>query len=232
VNVIKNGDAYLNVHTATYPNGEIRGNFHLTAASQTFTPPPPQTWTDPMSAGSTESSQNESGAARFLVQATFGAHGRDADADGVADSIEEVKRSALRAGSTISSRCRPHRCIRMSLPIVCRLTVTAVRPILAACSSVPGGSAQLPPPDQLRQRVAFALSEIVVTSEDGPLDDRADTLSSYYDMLLNDAFGNFYNILEDVTLHPAMGRYLRHVEQSQAEPDRRTYSERELRPRD
>jgi len=39
VNLIKNGDAYLNVHTATYPNGEIRGNFHLTAASQTFTPP-------------------------------------------------------------------------------------------------------------------------------------------------------------------------------------------------
>ena len=33
-------------------------------------------------------------------------------------------------------------------------------------------------------------------------------LSGYYDMLLNNAFGNFRQLLEDVTLHPTMGVYL------------------------
>jgi len=60
----------------------------------------------------------------------------------------------------------------------------------------------------LRQRVAFALSEIFVISENGALENHADGLGSYYDMLLNDAFGNFRTLLEDVTLHPCMGIYL------------------------
>ena len=63
-------------------------------------------------------------------------------------------------------------------------------------------------PDQLRQRVAFALSEIFVVSENGVLQNHADALSSYYDMLADNAFGNFRTLLESVTLHPAMGLYL------------------------
>jgi hypothetical protein len=63
-------------------------------------------------------------------------------------------------------------------------------------------------PDQLRQRVAFALSEIMVLSEQGVLADNPFALSSYYDLLLKDAFGNFRTLLKDVTLHPAMGLYL------------------------
>ena len=60
----------------------------------------------------------------------------------------------------------------------------------------------------MRQRVAFALSEIFVVSENGVLENHADALSSYYDMLLDNAFGNFRSLLEAVTLHPAMGLYL------------------------
>ncbi|MGH7981380.1 MAG: DUF1800 family protein, partial [Limisphaerales bacterium] len=63
-------------------------------------------------------------------------------------------------------------------------------------------------PDQLRQRVAFALSEIFVVSENGVLQNHADELASYYDMLVDNAFGNYRAILENVTLHPAMGNYL------------------------
>jgi len=62
--------------------------------------------------------------------------------------------------------------------------------------------------DQLRQRIAFALSEIMVISESGPLDERANTISDYYDLLLDHSFGNVRELLEAVTLHPAMGRYL------------------------
>ena len=63
-------------------------------------------------------------------------------------------------------------------------------------------------PDQLRQRVAFALSEIMVISQLSTLVGYPWGSASYYDMLSQNAFGNFRELLEDVTLHPAMGVYL------------------------
>jgi len=63
-------------------------------------------------------------------------------------------------------------------------------------------------PDQLRQRVAFALSEIMVISQLSPLVGYPWGSASYYDMLAQNAFGNFRTLMEDVTLHPAMGVYL------------------------
>ncbi len=62
--------------------------------------------------------------------------------------------------------------------------------------------------DQLRQRVAFALSEIMVVSQQGALIEAPLSLASYYDMLAENAFGNYRDLIEDVTLHPAMGVYL------------------------
>ena len=62
--------------------------------------------------------------------------------------------------------------------------------------------------DQLRQRVAFALSEIMVTSQLGVLGDLTYSLGDYYDVLSRNAFGNYRDLLEEVTLHPAMGVYL------------------------
>jgi len=63
--------------------------------------------------------------------------------------------------------------------------------------------------DQLRQRLAFALSQIMVVSERGnSLANDGLALGAYYDILLRRAFGNFRDLLEDVTLSPAMGRYL------------------------
>lgn len=62
--------------------------------------------------------------------------------------------------------------------------------------------------DQLRQRVAFALSEIFVVSQNGALVDFTYSLADYYDVLARNAFGNYRDLLEAVTLHPAMGVYL------------------------
>ena len=61
--------------------------------------------------------------------------------------------------------------------------------------------------DQLRARMAFALSQIMVISNIAP-DIRPYAMSSYMDMLNKNAFGNYRQLLEDVTLHPAMGYYL------------------------
>tara|TARA_R110000787_G_scaffold82711_10_gene178704 strand:- start:1066 stop:2871 length:1806 start_codon:yes stop_codon:yes gene_type:complete len=63
-------------------------------------------------------------------------------------------------------------------------------------------------PDQLRQRVAFALSEIMVVSQVGAGNDLQPGYARYYDILIDNAFGNFRTLLEDVTLSPIMGRYL------------------------
>lgn len=73
--------------------------------------------------------------------------------------------------------------------------------------------------DALRQRVAFALSQIFVVSDN--VDDliiNPYALSDYYDTLLNGSFGNFRDLLRDVTLHPAMGIYLSHVNNRRSDP--------------
>lgn len=62
--------------------------------------------------------------------------------------------------------------------------------------------------DQLRQRVAFALSEIMVISQLGVLGDLTYSMADYYDVLAEHAFGNYRDLIEAVTLHPAMGMYL------------------------
>jgi uncharacterized protein (DUF1800 family) len=64
--------------------------------------------------------------------------------------------------------------------------------------------------DQLRQRVAFALSEILVISDQNTALGLygAAGMSYYYDILVKNAFGNYRTLLEQTTLSPAMGVYL------------------------
>lgn len=66
-------------------------------------------------------------------------------------------------------------------------------------------------PDQLRQRVAFALSEILVVSMAGAMSERLFTCASYYDLLLDGAFGSYRDLITKVATHPAMGLYLSHL---------------------
>ena len=72
-------------------------------------------------------------------------------------------------------------------------------------------------PDQLRQRVRFALSEIFVVSFADPVVDTRG-MGSYYDMLGKHAFGNYRTLLEDVSLHPMMGLYLTHLGNIKEDP--------------
>ncbi len=78
--------------------------------------------------------------------------------------------------------------------------------------------------DQLRQRVALALSEIFVVSDTlNALALYPYAMSNYYDMLLDNAFGNFRDLLLDVTLHPAMGVYLSHINNAKANQEANTF---------
>ena len=60
--------------------------------------------------------------------------------------------------------------------------------------------------DQLRQRLAFALNEIWVVGENKVSDPTGYT--NYMQALTNDALGNYYDVMKDVTLTPAMGHWL------------------------
>jgi uncharacterized protein (DUF1800 family) len=63
--------------------------------------------------------------------------------------------------------------------------------------------------DMMRKRVALALSEFFVTSlASAEFNWRAHAYASWWDTLARNAFGNYRQLLEDVTLHPAMGYFL------------------------
>lgn len=72
--------------------------------------------------------------------------------------------------------------------------------------------------DQLRQRVAFALSQILVIS--GAELETMHGIGYYQQMLMNFAFGNFRDLLYEVTLSPAMGEYLDMVNNPKPDPAR------------
>ena len=188
--------AFLNVHTVNYPGGEIKGFFRTLDGSSSFTPPPaPPDWTAEPAAAHTD----KNAAARFLQQATFGANDDDI--------------AGLRGMPSFEAWIDA----QIALPVSKHLPyVEKNRNVTNPNNSEFSGTltfnswwrTSIEADDQLRQRVAFALSEIMVVSESGPLDNRANALSDFYDTLLDHAFGNARDLIEDVTLHPAMGRYL------------------------
>jgi hypothetical protein len=185
--VIREGKASIMIHTVNYPAGEISGHFTAANGSPTFTPPPlPPAWTDDHT--------SSNAAARFLLQATFGPTPTD---------IKSVR--SMGYANWINNQFK--------LPVTGHL-----KTVLASGSPSTGYPETLTfntwwqrsvtAPDQLRQRVAFALSEIMVISQQGSLGGNAIALSGYYDLLLKNAFGNYRDLLKAVTLSPAMGVYL------------------------
>ncbi len=72
--------------------------------------------------------------------------------------------------------------------------------------------------DLLRDRVSLALSEIFVISAKSDLFDYAEGIVHFHETLYDNAFGNFRDLLFDVTMHPAMGFYLSHMNNPKANP--------------
>lgn len=73
--------------------------------------------------------------------------------------------------------------------------------------------------DQLRQRVALALSEILVVSDQSAaIQISSQSIPAYHDLLVRNAFGNFRSLLEQVTLSPAMGLYLNMMRSDKPDP--------------
>ncbi len=192
------GQCYLNLHSSNYPNGEIKGFFRLANGSITFTPPPapPPLPTGPPSAAD---------AARFLTQATYGP---------TTATIATVQAQGYSAWLDA----------QFSRPLASYLAYVDALPVPADdryswYTREAIWKQAIQGQDQLRQRVALALSELfVVSSEDSDLS-WADSTAAYMDLLGRNAFGNFRTLLQDVTLSPSMGVYLDMLSNDKENPE-------------
>jgi uncharacterized protein (DUF1800 family) len=75
--------------------------------------------------------------------------------------------------------------------------------------------------DQLRQRVAFVLSQIwIVSAESGVAN--AYAYPPYWRIFRDNAFGNYSDVIKAVSLSPAMGRYLNMANNNKGNPAKNT----------
>jgi uncharacterized protein (DUF1800 family) len=143
-------------------------------------------------------------AARFLNHATFGAKMSEINTLADTGNIETGFENWINA--------------QFAIPTSSEVTyLTALEPTLSLAANEQlwhehrveaWFTHALTAPDQLRQRVAFALSEIFVVSDDSAFGDDTYGLAQYYDLLADNAFANYRDLLENVTLSPIMGMYL------------------------
>ena len=146
-------------------------------------------------------------ATRFLAQATFGPS---------PDSLNQLKALNYDYSAWISAEAAKP----VTSAVAVLQTAKSANPITTFDKSSNRRArteVMLSASDQLRQRVAYALSQIMVISDnDSAVENGLEGSSSYYDMLARDALGNFRTLLMDVTRHPIMGRYLSHYKNRKA----------------
>jgi len=186
--------------TANNPYGELTGTFGAVAGSQIAPSLPSYTspsWAD-------DHATNDASNSRFLTQATFGPSPSDMGfvSGTLSSSVKNLGyRPWMENQFTLSGT--------HNVPyILAHLTGDPQNPYNDALFFNSWWNNSVKAPDQLRQRVAFALSEILVTSDVGPLNNNGRTLGDYYDTLVDYAFTDFRTILKQVTLTSAMGVYL------------------------
>lgn len=186
---LSNGTVFVSIGTVNNPNGELTGTFGAVPGSQTPPAPPSYpAWTDDHG--------TDAGAVRFLTQATFGPG---------PDDITYVKTNGYR--NWIENQFGLSATHNVPY-ILSNLSSDPQNPYNSSLFFNSWWKNSVTAPDQLRQRVAFALSEILVVSDTGPLNNNGRILGDYYDSLVDSCFGSYRDILKQVTLTPAMGLYL------------------------
>ncbi|RQP24139.1 DUF1800 domain-containing protein [Piscinibacter terrae] len=150
-------------------------------------------------------------AARFLTQATFG----PTDAD--VDHLMDVGYSAWIDEQFTKTQAVSHRAAWEAADAIVKSTnptgtIAGDGVVNSFWTQAVSGN------DQLRQRTAYALSQIFVISlQDGALADNARAVANYLDMLSDKSFGNYRDLLQGVSLHPMMGLYLSSMRNQKAD---------------
>jgi uncharacterized protein (DUF1800 family) len=150
-------------------------------------------------------------AARFLTQATFGP--TDADIDRVM-SIGYAAWIDEQFAKPASSHRNAYRALDAAwIGAGKGTTIWQTGTINAFWKHALSGE------DQLRQRVAYALSQIMVISmQDSTVGDNGEAVSAWVDMLADKGLGRYRDLLENVATHPLMGTYLSHLKNRKADP--------------
>lgn len=155
---------------------------------------------------------NLNAASRFLSQSTFGASFEDIEAVqalGLEDWIDEQFQIPV-------GECLTNEAIRINEEKNVGRDDPGAGPFLRFFNDA-WWNYHFSNEDELRQRMAFALSELFVVSQFSGLGNRPYALSSYYDMLLNNSFGNYRTLLDSVTYHSGMGEYLTYMNNSRTD---------------
>ncbi len=195
--LIQSGQLDIRIYTAANPGGELVAAFSPANGGQTFTPPaaPPPLPGGPVTAND---------AARLLTQSTFGPTNGNPASDRT--SIAYLQNKGIDAWLN-EQVALPATTLMSYVDAVWNPAIGNTQGATAAHYGWWLRSATAP--DQLRQRVAYALSQIIVVSSNSTgLNSNPVGIGAYYDVLLNGAFGNFRQLLEDITLNPAMGDFL------------------------
>jgi uncharacterized protein (DUF1800 family) len=205
---LNNGKIYVGLDTKNHPAGELRGQLIRATGSQAFKAPP----NPPALPGGPPSAQD---AARFLMQASFGPK---------KDEIDDLTHKNFNAWLDEQMALAPSSHLEAMRADYAAFPPKTPKPkINNANRQVAWWKLSLTAPDQLRQRVAFALSEIfVISDQNDSIAGNPEGAAVFYDMLARDAFGNFLQLLEDVTLSPAMGSYLSHLRNAKADSKKGT----------
>lgn len=177
-------------------------------------PPPPSPPSQPGPSGE-GTFETEAETARFLTQATFGPTSAEINALTGTSASAWFRREVSKRAShnlqyvleyTMSERGRTSNGVNVSYEGNQSPTFSFWVNAIEA-------------DDQLRQRMAFALSEILVIShiESVELFDEPVSVADYQDILIDNAFGNFRELLEDVTYSPAMAEWLTYLRNKKAD---------------
>lgn len=146
----------------------------------------------------------ESDASRFLARATFGGSKTQIAALTGGDAADWVANEFAKPAS-------------FSMPVLLAQPRTASGDLQGKVINALYWDHMIGSNDQLRQRMAFALSQILVYSD---VNDPDQLVRSYYqDLLIDNAFGNYRDVLEAVTYSPAMGNYLTYRGNRKGDPN-------------
>ncbi|MDB2410496.1 DUF1800 family protein [Pseudomonadales bacterium] len=208
LDALYSGQFYINIHTANYPAGEISASFIYNEAIE----PPEET--------ELTAEDVDRDIIRFLTQATFGA---------TPEQYTALRSQIATDGSNRLQVYSDWIDEQIALPQTSMYDLMESSIPLFSFGDTPSNMYGLSEPtyhirrdafwpmavygkDQLRQRMAFALSQILVISDSQATIRKGHRgTANYWDHLASHAFGFYNDALHDTTLHPIMGTWLSHL---------------------
>ncbi|GAA5121976.1 DUF1800 family protein [Luteolibacter yonseiensis] len=218
LDALLSGQVKLGIYTQAHVTGEIGGTFLPVSGSIEFTAPPEAPEIAPLADDALDRD-----IARFLTQATFGP---------TLAEIESLRTRVAGAGGDRIAAYSAWIDEQLALPSPSLLAYTTAANAQEKEAREPDYNLNsqnrrrgwwlfaIRANSQLKQRFAFALSEIFVVSDvDAVINRYSYGATAYHDLLAEAATGPYRALLRSVSLSPVMGQYLSHLRNGKATYD-------------